>query len=466
MRPEIREYNYDWMLGSLLKVASGIGDCSEKEISRMLRYIPYFRGTLNVLLREGEVGTRFIGLLDRYFEQILTAHQEKRKIAAITFCLSPALFHAMNITPVTLEIMTGLAGLLWKRGAYDYLDYGCELGFTETSCSSQRGALGAYLAGLGEEIDFFVCDTPGVCDTNANSFSFASAFLDKPFFQLNYPQTIGDEKTRQYHLDDYKDLIAFLTEQTGNELEEEALRTVLNEVDRQDELLAEIEDFFALVPSPIPGIYNLFIYIGRFLFSGCAEYTELLRMMLARIQQNAAQGRCGLHGQNEQARAFMCYIDHYTLNLNFFEWVNRKGITHLGGILSRNFRDNTLYANEFQQSTYGIDTSTFETMLGSLTELNATLPMVRSIRGPFDQPGMWLEETLSLARLYKAGCVIYNGTPGCRNTWGMVKPFARELEKAGFPVHIMYGDAFDDRVESWESTVNRLEEFFSVRGLL
>jgi hypothetical protein len=30
----------------------------------------------------------------------------------------------------------------------------------------------------------------------------------------------------------------------------------------------------------------------------------------------------------------------------------------------------------------------------------------------------------------------------------------------------MYSDAFDDRVESWESTAERLDEFFKVRGLL
>jgi hypothetical protein len=48
----------------------------------------------------------------------------------------------------------------------------------------------------------------------------------------------------------------------------------------------------------------------------------------------------------------------------------------------------------------------------------------------------------------------------------MVKPFARDLERQGFPVHIMYGDAFDDRVESWDATRERLDEFFQVRGLL
>jgi hypothetical protein len=48
----------------------------------------------------------------------------------------------------------------------------------------------------------------------------------------------------------------------------------------------------------------------------------------------------------------------------------------------------------------------------------------------------------------------------------MVKPFARETEAHGYPTHIMYGDAFDDRVESWAATTERLDEFLNVRGLL
>jgi hypothetical protein len=105
-------------------------------------------------------------------------------------------------------------------------------------------------------------------------------------------------------------------------------------------------------------------------------------------------------------------------------------------------------------------------MLNTVAQMNARLPMVRSIRGPYDRPGMWLEESLALAKITQADCVIYNGTPGCRNTWGMVKPFARDMERYGFPTHIMYDDAFDDRVESWSNTRERLDEFFHIRGLL
>lgn len=66
------------------------------------------------------------------------------------------------------------------------------------------------------------------------------------------------------------------------------------------------------------------------------------------------------------------------MDLKFYDWMDRKSIAHLGGILSRTFRDNSSY----------------------------------------------------LAQL-----------PGS-------------------------GYAFDERVESWEATVERLNEFFTIRGLL
>jgi hypothetical protein len=162
----------------------------------------------------------------------------------------------------------------------------------------------------------------------------------------------------------------------------------------------------------------------------------------------------------------MSYIDHYTADLNFFHYLEERGIASVGCILSKNFRDNSPYADALAGSLYGIDTTSPDAMLDSLAQMNARLPMVRSIRGPYDQKGMWLEESLTFAKMYQADCVIYNGTPGCRNTWGMLKPFARDIEKHGYPCHIMNDDAFDDRVESWEATRERLDEFFTIRGLL
>lgn len=465
MRPEIREYNYDWLMGKTLKTAAKVPAGTQKETALTYRYIPYFKGVAKSFIDAGPPGVQFLKLLSQYYENILTARDQGKMIAATTFCNTPAILYAMDIVPATFEVLTAIGCLVWKRGMFDYMDYCCEVGMPETSCSSQRGALGASLAGLSEKIDFVICDTPGVCDTNANAFAFASAFMDKPFYQLNYPSVIGDSRSQKYHIDDYKQMIEFIEQQSGKKLDYDRLAEVLKEVDKQDALTSDMEDMLLLAPTPIPPIFNLMLYASRFCFSGNKEYTKLLEVMVDTAKNRAAAGVPGLSAGVENLRAFMCYIDHYTVDMNFYNYFEERGIAHTGSILTRNFREGNKYAADLPGNSYGVDISSPDAMLDSIAQMNARMPMVRSIRGPYDRHGMWLEETLACAKLYQADCIIYNGTPGCRNTWGMVKPFARDLERQGYPVHIMNDDGFDDRVESWDATKERLDEFFHVRGL-
>jgi benzoyl-CoA reductase/2-hydroxyglutaryl-CoA dehydratase subunit BcrC/BadD/HgdB len=459
------EYNYDWMMARVLKMAATVPMGTKKETELTYPYIPYFK-ILKPWVEAGPAGVQFLHLAKRYYRNLLNARGQGKKIVATTFCNTPAIIYAMDMVPATFEVMTAFGDLVWKRGMCDYMDYCVEVGMPETSCSSQRGLLGAALAGLFEEISLVICDTPGVCDTNANAFSFAASYLDLPFFQLNYPSVIGDDRSQKYHIDDYKELIRFLEHHSGKKLDYDRLGEVLKEIDKQDAITADIEDMLLMTPTPIPPIWNLAIYAGRFCFAGHPEYTELLEIMRADGLQRIKNTNAGLDAEKEKLRAFMCYIDHYTLEARFYDYLQERGIAHVGSILTRNFREGSKYAKDLPGITYDIDTSSPDAMLDSMAQMNARLPMVRSIRGPYDGPGMWLEETLACAKLYQADCIIYNGTPGCRNTWGMLKPFVRDLEKNGYPVHIMNDDAFDDRTESWEATRERLDEFFHIRGLL
>jgi len=466
MRPEVYEYNFDWMLWRSLESAAKTGNGSVKEFKHMLPYIPYFRGIIEPFINLGETGKTFLKLIDRYMENIVTAHEKGKKLAMTTFCFSPSILYAMDIVPITLEVLTVLGSVMWKRGTTDYMDYCVELGFTETSCSSQRGSLGAYLSGLGENIDFTVFNTAGICDTNANAFSFAKTHLNIPFYSLNYPAGLTDKESNQYHRDDFKELIKFLENQTGKKLDEDRLREILDETAKQEAIVGEMEEYQRIVPSPLPVTYNFLIYGGRFFFAGMPEYTELLQDMVKVVKENAKAGRSGMTSGKEKLRAFFFYIDHYALNLSLWRWLDKREISHIGSILSRSFKEDSPYLKGMEEVAYVIDTTNLNTMIDSIAMINSRMPMVRSIRGPYDRPNMWLEESLALAKMYKADCLVYNGTPGCRNTWSNVKLIARDLEEAGYPTHIMYGDAFDDRVESWEATAARLDEFLTVRGLL
>ncbi|MGA2782905.1 MAG: 2-hydroxyacyl-CoA dehydratase family protein [Smithella sp.] len=468
MRKETKEYKFDWMLWNTFAAAARLKSGTQKEYQAILKYIPYFNRIVDTLLGTGEPGQKFIEICAKYMENLTFAKEKGKKTAITTFCFSPAIFYAMDIVPVCLEVLTVMMTFIYKRGTAEFMDYCNEVGFTETSCSSQRGTSGAYLAGIGADIDMFVTDTPGVCDTNANSFAFASAYLNKPFFQLDMPPDLTGKRSNEYHREDFKALIRFLEEQTGKKLDPERLRENLRVLAKQDEIIAELEDLARMVPNPLPVSYNLMVYASKFLFAGMPEGTSLLESMLKIARENAAKNISGLSGGVEKLRAFFCYIDHYAQNMQFWQMLDGNGICYQGNILSHFWSHNAPHVAHYhkEEAAYTIDTTDIDSLIDSVSMINSRMPMVKSIRGPYDAPNMWLEDTLGLAKMYSADLIVYNGTPGCRNTWGMVKLFARDTEKAGYPTYIMYADAFDARVQSWEATEERFMEFLKVRRLV
>ena len=468
MRKETKEYRFDWMLWTTFAAAARLKCGTEKEYRAALKHVPSFQEISDVVLRTGEPGQKFLNLCAKYMENIVFAKERGRKTAVTTFCFSPPIFYAMDIVPVCLEVLSVMMTFTYKRGTAEFLDYCNEVGFTETSCSSQRGSVGGYLAGIGADIDMFVTDTPGVCDTNANAFSFAAAYLNKPFFQLDMPPDLTGKRSNEYHRDDFKALIRFLEEQTGKKLDYERLKECLHELARQDEIIAELEDLARIVPSPLPVPYNFLIYASRFFFAGMPECTGVLESMLKIARANAAKNISGLSGGDEKLRAFFCYIDHYAQNMQFWQMLDHNGICYQGNILSHFWSYTAPQVTQYhkEEAAYKINTADENAMIDSLAMANSRMPMIKSIRGPYDAPNMWLEDTLGLAKLYSADLIVYNGTPGCRNTWGMVKLLARDTEKAGYPTYIMYSDAFDERVQSWETTEERFMEFLKVRRLV
>ncbi|HPA71964.1 MAG TPA: 2-hydroxyacyl-CoA dehydratase, partial [Spirochaetota bacterium] len=159
MRQELKEYRFDWMLHSCFSSAGRLKNGTEKEYRYSMNYIPYFRGTVESVLGAGEPGQKFIELTAKYLDNMINAKERGFKTAVTTFCFSPAIFYAMDIMPICLEVVSVMMTFAYKRGTAEFLDYCNEVGYTETSCSSQRGSIGAYLAGLGADIDMIVTDT-------------------------------------------------------------------------------------------------------------------------------------------------------------------------------------------------------------------------------------------------------------------------------------------------------------------
>ncbi len=104
-------------------------------------------------------------------------------------------------------------------------------------------------------------------------------------------------------------------------------------------------------------------------------------------------------------------------------------------------------------------------MIDSLADLNSRMPMVKQLRGPYDAPGMWRDDLLFMSKIMKPDFLVYVGSMGCRNSWGANKLIQRDCEREGLPTMLLFADAFDDRVASWEHCVDKISEFMHVRGI-
>ena len=466
MRQELTKYNYDWSLWSIFHLAYRATQGFDAELQQLLRLIPNFQNPFQVLLRIGEPGKLVLKMVDQYLADVLNAHQEGKKIALNTFCFPSAILDAFEVINVCAEPLSVLGTVIYQRGVSEFVDHCVEAGYSDTACAAQRGAMGAFLHGCTVRPDFVLCNTPGVCDTNANAYSFMASYLDLPFYQLNYPPELTSQRAREYHRQDFRNLIDFLEQQTGRKLCETNLRNIMAQCMRQDELVNDILELERLVPSPVPAIAGFFIYAGRFMALGKPIYTELLESLLALSQKNLNQGKAGTPSGSERIRLLYLYLDHYNPNLAYWKWMDDNDVTNVGNVLDLFWNQGTPYSQGKQDQTYQLVLKDLDSMIDSLADQASRMPMAKQIRGSYDAPQMWLDDICSLAQIFSPDCLIYAGSAGCRNTWGMVKLAAIDLEKMGYPTLILHSDGFEPRVESWDLTANRIEEFLKVRGLV
>ncbi len=180
-------------------------------------------------------------------------------------------------------------------------------------------------------------------------------------------------------------------------------------------------------------------------------------------KRNAGEGKAGTYSGKEKTRLFMCYLDHMTINTQFHEWAMANDISTFINMIFAYWMQGANYSEGREEECYITDTSSRESMLRTLADLNAHLPMNKGLRGPWNAQAQWLSDTKVLAKLMKPDYIVYAGTLGCRNSWSVNKLLQREMENLGYPFLIQFADVFDERPNSWDNVRLQLEEFMSVR---
>ncbi len=467
MKKELMAFNYDWqLLVTFQNLKALLENTTPGEQEAIFSILPRRANTFAMLKQIGKAMLYLIDATCLWLDDLTYAREKGKKAVLTTYCYPVGILKAFDCVPINAEVLAAYGGLVFNRGVIEYLDHCVELGMTETSCSGQRGSMGAFMAGLGTTPDFCLANTAGICDSNANAFHFYTSKMNIPMYMHDSPPDLTGERAVRYNRQDFRRMLVFLEQQTGKKVDWDKLAELIHEIQRQDDLINEIQQLMTCVPNPVPPLVQPIIYLLKFGFNGVASATRVLEEMLRVSMENHAKGIAGTLSGIERARCMPSYIEHYTMDFRFFNFFNELDVSMLGCMLNYFFPKGAPYAAGREDQCYKMDASSEEAIIDSLADQLSRMPMIKQIRGPYDAPAMWLEDTLSACKLYKADCTIYVGTLGCRNTWGMVKPFLRDLEAAGYPSYALFADAFDDRARSWESCKSALREFLEVRKII
>ncbi len=394
--------------------------------------------------RNRDVSLAFMKMLAKWILDARDAHKEGKKVILMPFNMPPEIIHAFDkAVPLTSEILSTLGVIALQDQAEEYWEMAMGLGLPDHICSANTIELGSMLGSEDFRPQAIISSAPGACDVNSKIHEFVAHYLDIPQFLL---QKVPDDtgRGRKAYGVYMRNLIRQLEEFIGEELTEDKLRRVMEKANRCTELFYEFWDLHKAVPCPVPNIFSLFMYGTRFSMWGTDEAIQALETMVAVGKKRLAEK--AYPAEKELARAIWCYTSYYFDFLNFFNWMEEQGYTHLGDGLDLCFPEI-------------IDTSSMDSMMEGLTDAAWNMPMTRQMGGGA-MSRSWTEDVTYAAKDLGADCVIFCGHHSCKQTWSVVSILRSELEKrAGLPLLVLQGDAWMKKMTPMSVIQQEIEEF-------
>ncbi len=425
-------------------------DLESPEMKALIAMMPENRrNTFLAMAKDPDVrkmSAIFNGCLSKYWKNLLSARESGKKIVFTPFNFAPEIFHALDMVPVCVEILTTM-GLTLEEGVEPYLDLAVERGLPDTMCSAQRGVIGLFEAGLLDKPDLLVNGALGSCDPNSKAFEYMAEKFDVPALYLDTPY-YHDKRAIDYYANGYKKIVKALEEMTGNRLDPDRLREVVEHTNKASELFFEINELKRTVPNPVPNYYNMHHTGLKFMMVGTPDAVQYYETALAVCKDRLKKGKHVL--PEEKIRVLFMYTGFYFDN-EIYSWFQEEmGVTYLMDVISC-----------FDFNPY-IDTSSVDTMLYGLAEEMLNLPMTRQLKGSWDMPSNWLFDVLYYAETYKADCLVFTGHTACKQAWGVYRLVADEVKRQlGIPSLRLEGDGWDSRITPMSVIKEQFEDFFA-----
>lgn len=345
-------------------------------------------------------------------------------------------FEILNAMGVAGNFIEFVGAMLSGTGVSGpYLEKAEAAGLSTDGCSYHRTIIGAAIDGFLPEPDLLI-GSSFPCDGGLKALCHVGDIYNKEVFIINTPFENSPEAIT-YLAGQYRDMITFITNQTGRTLDHELLRVSIHNNNIARGYIAEAMDLCKNVPCPATSddLKNFIIYV---LFGGSEAVIEVSRTYRDEFRHRVENNIPGLPGEKLR----LLWIQ------NRIQFPN-----NLIKMLEDRFKANVVIdeLNHIYWDLLDED----EDPLMALARRQVAHPLV----GPAERR---LETLVELARDYRVDGAINPAHWGCRQSSGARLLFNNALQTVGVPVLHLDVDCVDERNFSEGQITTRLEAFMEM----
>jgi len=382
----------------------------------------------------------YYDMLSNYYTRILKAKEEGKFIAAHTVFFPTEILYAMDIVPMHTEMTTWMMAMFASEQA-EFLAAGAELELAPEICSPHRGLAGAFALGALPRPDVMLWSNL-ICDNTAKSGELVMEINNCPGFFLDQPFQRSEAEV-DYHINELKEMVQFLEEQSGHKMNWDRLSELVAGMDRQIKLFRDICELRKAIPTPLPTKSFLNILTADYLFPGQPEAINYLETLRQELSEMVREGRGAV--SPECFRLMTLFVPPMNM-IGFLEKLSHEyGAVTVTEPLFTRWAEGTLDPNK---------------PLESVARKSDLIPERFTMYGPLTE--RVLNDLVDCAEQYKVDGAIYWAFMGCRHTCATVKLFKDILNEIDIPVLTIDCDLVDPTLNSEEEIREKMERFFEL----
>ncbi len=392
--------------------------------------------------QEMKVFRSFLNSLNSILKNDITKARQGMPLIGTHFAFPSEIFYGFDCVPLCLEALSYLPSALLTEGCEPFYDLANSYGHPYHTCSAQKGTIGMAL-----KPDFFGLDVVAVptapCDNTMASYTFFSEVKKVPTAVADMP-AYHNPRGYGYFANELKNLVKNVGRIINQEPNFDGIRKAVGHSSKAIEYLAEINDLRAAVPCPVESILNPLGSCAQNFFAGRPEKENFYRDVRD-IAKERVKKREGPPGVDEKIRAFFPYMSVF-FDVGLCEWMDRQlGMVNVSDLFNYFFFDPIP------------PTATNDQIFDGLAKQSMEYPMTRQSSGFVD---FFLEDSVFLAKKFKADCAIFSVHIGCKQSVSVVQMIRETLrDEVGIPMLTLELDIGDKRMTSAETIQKKIEEF-------